>query len=368
MSKYLNRSINTIFLMLGNECNLSCEYCLQHPLVHEPLNSKINPDVIEFIREVAEGQDSILYLQFYGGEPLIYSKAIKEVVSKVEDLPNIKFSTISNAKLLNKDLVDFFNEKNFNFTVSWDGVNVLDTRGYDALDKDNGVREHLLNINNLGMSAVLSARNYPLETVEAFQEFSNEYFKLNNKYVGWNFDLVMDTGINNRYILDVDYDRVISDMTTLSERYLGMVNGDNDYGYINYQLIEDILNRVTWYYDENGGQGNNNGKVTCCCSNGYGILNLDLDGNLYHCHNISESCGTIYDSYFKYLNKVISLDSTITRINNECDDCPVISLCNGGCKLVSDKAREDTYCKLKRSYYLPVINTLYKYGLSLSND
>ena len=32
--KYLKRNINTVFLMLGNSCNMNCAYCLQHPLVH----------------------------------------------------------------------------------------------------------------------------------------------------------------------------------------------------------------------------------------------------------------------------------------------------------------------------------------------
>lgn len=366
MSKFLRRKIHTIFLMLGNECNLSCTYCLQHPLVHEPLKRDINPDVIEFIREVSfENEDSVLYLQFYGGEPLVYSPSIMEVVSKLEDIPNIRFSTISNSKLLTDDLVDYFNEKDFNFTVSWDGAHVMDTRGYDALDPNSGVRKQLLNINRLGMSAVLSARNYPLETVEEFQKFDEEYFSRNNSYIGWNFDLVMDTGLSNRYILDVDYDRVYSDMEILSERYVDMVNGRKDWGRITYQVIDDILHRVVWYYDKDGGNGNNRGKVTCCCSNGYSILNLDLDGNLYKCHNTSESCGTIYDNYFSYLNKIIASDTSIVRLTQECLNCPVVSLCNGGCKLVSDKAREETYCKLKQAYYLPVMNTIAKYGSSI---
>lgn len=369
MSKFLKRKIHTIFLMLGNECNLSCTYCLQHPLVHEPLESKINPDVIEFIREVAlDNPDDVLYLQFYGGEPLVYSPAIKEVVRQVEDLKNIQFSTISNAKLLTDDLVEFFNEKGFNFTVSWDGEHVLETRGYDALDEVTGVRKQLLSIDSLGMSAVLSARNYPLETLEAFERFDEEYFNENNNFIGWNFDLVMDTGINNKFILDIDYDRVYREMEIIAERYVDMVNNRKDWGRITYQVIQDILQRVTWYYDKNGGQGNNKGKVTCCCSNGYGVLNLDLNGNLYPCHNTSESCGTIYDNYFTYLNKIIASDTSIRHLTNECKECPVVSVCNGGCKLVSDEARANTYCKLKQSYYLPVINTIAKYGSSILDN
>lgn len=136
-------------------------------------------------------------------------------------------------------------------------------------------------------------------------------------------------------------------MEIITERYVDMVNNRKDWGRITYQVIQDILQRVTWYYDKNGGQSNNKGKVTCCCSNGYSVLNLDLDGNLYPCHNTSESCGTIYDNYFTYLNKIITSDTSIRHLTNECKECSVVSVCNGGCKLVSDEARANTYCKLK---------------------
>ena len=365
-TKFLKRKIYTIFLMLGNECNLSCTYCLQHPLVHEPLDSQINPDVIEFIKEVAEENDGDeLFIQFYGGEPLVYQKAIIEITKKLCNIPNIRFSTISNGKLLTSDLVDFFNKYNFNFTVSWDGKNVLETRGYDAIHGETNVLSHLLDINNLGVSAVLSARNYPLETVRAFSEFNNKYVYKNKRNIGWNFDLVMDTGINNKYILNVDYERFEREMVQLTEDYVSMVNNDLSYDYITFNLIDQIIHQVAWYYDKDGGNGDNKGKVTCCCNNGYSILNLDLSGKLYSCHNTSDHIGTIYDNYFTYLNKIISSDTSIVHLANECKECSVVSVCNGGCKLVSDKAREESYCKLKRAFYLPVIKLIAKYGSSI---
>ena len=33
MGNFLRREIGTIFIMLGNSCNMHCKYCLQHPLV-----------------------------------------------------------------------------------------------------------------------------------------------------------------------------------------------------------------------------------------------------------------------------------------------------------------------------------------------
>jgi uncharacterized protein len=50
--KYLRRNINTVFLMLGNSCNMNCAYCLQHPLVHKPLTREVNPEIYDFLEEV----------------------------------------------------------------------------------------------------------------------------------------------------------------------------------------------------------------------------------------------------------------------------------------------------------------------------
>ena len=360
MSKYLNRDIDTIFLMLGNECNLSCIYCLQHPLVEHQLARKVNDDVIDFIKDAAESNNGkSLYLQFYGGEPLLYYPAIKEVVTKLGNIDNIQFSVISNSKLLTAEMVDFFNQHNFNYTVSWDGARVLETRGFDALELGSEVRNQLMRLNRLSMSAVISAKNYPKSIVDEFQNIDDEYLAIHGNHIGWNFDLVFDTGINNREILDIDYDRVAQDMLGMSNYFLDVIHNRADkFRFIEFQLISSLINRVRNHYSKTDDRI----KSTCCCSNGYSVLNIDLEGNLYPCHNTSESIGSIYDPFWKYLDNVIRGDSTIDRINNRCKDCPVFSLCNGGCKLVSDSVLDDTYCRLKIAYLYPLINLLIDKG------
>ena len=52
MSKFLKRKVHTVFLMLGNNCNMNCKYCLwfilmrgyKHPVLSLTANNKfINP-------------------------------------------------------------------------------------------------------------------------------------------------------------------------------------------------------------------------------------------------------------------------------------------------------------------------------------
>ena len=107
--KYLRRNINTVFLMLGNSCNMNCAYCLQHPLVHKPLTKDVNPEIYDFLEEISRENARPLHLQFYGGEPLLYFGTIQEVTKEIEKrkLP-MTFGIITNGRALTDEMVRFF--------------------------------------------------------------------------------------------------------------------------------------------------------------------------------------------------------------------------------------------------------------------
>ena len=53
----------------------------------------------EDYNDIADNQNNPLYIHFYGGEPLVYIKKIKEIVKHL-DHKNIKFSIITNGSLI----------------------------------------------------------------------------------------------------------------------------------------------------------------------------------------------------------------------------------------------------------------------------
>lgn len=171
MSKFLKRKVHTVFLMLGNNCNMNCKYCLQHPLVTRQLTNKVNPEIYDFLKECAEelGVNQKLHIQFYGGEPLLYFETIKEVVKHTKDY--CWFSVITNGKAVTKEMVTFFNTYNMPVTISWDGPNVLETRGYDVFAVEEK-RKLLLDIEQLGLSAVLSSKaGLSLGNISGFSKY-----------------------------------------------------------------------------------------------------------------------------------------------------------------------------------------------------
>ena len=363
---FLRRDIDTIFLMMGNECNLNCRYCLQHPLVDKPISHEINSDIYDFIEQICRENINIpLDLRFWGGEPLVFFPNIVTVVKEIKnrDLP-VSFSTMTNGKLLTSNMMDFFLENNFNFSLSWDGRNSIKTRGYDAIQDK---KDLLFRCPDLCVSAVLSAYAYPKQICEDFQCIDNEYFNIHNKHLRLNVDDIFNTGYLPDDLLNIDYDLVSEQILELSLVYLEDKTNDKwpngHYAIDNY--IGKLYNNIKNYYVDRDGQWYNE---WCCCGNGYTTLDMDLQGNLYPCHNTSHSIGNINDGYFKYLRKLIREDSTFRHhYDNTCKDCLAISYCHGGCKLVSDENRELSYCKLKKSIILPLLTLLEKYGEEVSS-
>ena len=361
---FLRRDIDTIFLMMGNECNLNCRYCLQHPLIDKPISHEINPDIYNFIEQVCKENINIpLDLRFWGGEPLVFFPTIVEVVTEIRkrNLP-VKFSTMSNGKLLNEEIVNFLLANNFNFSISWDGRNSIKTRGYDVIANK---KDLLFRFSNLYISAVLSAYAYPKEICEDFQSLDNEYYNIHNKHLMFNVDDIFNTGDLPQDLLDIDYNKISNQILELSAIYLEDKQNrmflKEHYAINTY--IGKLYNSIKRYYKRDVIEWNDQ---WCCCGNGYTTLNMGIDGNLYPCHNTSHSVGSIYDGYFKYLKNLISEDSTFRHhYDNTCTDCPAICYCRGGCKLVSDDNRSKSYCNLKRAIIVPLILLLQEYGKEL---
>lgn len=71
-----------------------------------------------------------------------------------------------------------------------------------------------------------------------------------------------------------------------------------------------------------------------------------------------------YDSYINYLNNIIKTDTTKERIS-VCKNCPIVVFCCGGCKLIPKDARGKTYCKLKKTIFMPILEAVQEIGEEL---
>ena len=191
--KYLNRDIDTIFVMLGENCNFSCKYCMQHPLGMPKIQPDVDRNVIEFIKEAAGNNPNGLFIQFFGGEPLLYYRQMQEIVETLKE--SCKYGIITNGSLITDDSVEFFNRNAINVCVSWDGRNTKYTRGRDIFE-DERLKGTIFKIENLGVSSVLSSYTYINDVLDDFTKLNDEYTSFNGNIVILSYSDSDELGIN----------------------------------------------------------------------------------------------------------------------------------------------------------------------------
>lgn len=111
-----------VVLSTTYNCNLNCKYCYVRggDLPVKMLNSEIAIKAIDFL--LSKSLDEIT-IQFFGGEPTLNFKCIKDVVdylNKKETKTKINYEISTNG-LLPKNYLNFFIKNKFLFIVSLDG-------------------------------------------------------------------------------------------------------------------------------------------------------------------------------------------------------------------------------------------------------
>ncbi len=128
-------NINQITFETTEKCNLRCKYCSYSDLYNDFAKRKNQNMPFETAKTTidyfnifwenisSKSYNSLLYISFYGGEPLINFEFIQKVVKYLRSLKikrQLQFSITTNALLINK-YIDFLVENEFNILISIDG-------------------------------------------------------------------------------------------------------------------------------------------------------------------------------------------------------------------------------------------------------
>lgn len=350
-------NVRVVFIMFGDACNLQCKYCMQHELIESPTaihTQTINKDIYKFIEGLVNDSKDMVDIRFYGGEPLLFFDQIKEVVKEIRsmELP-VMFSIITNGKLLTLDIVNYFNDNGVSVAISWDGDNVEKTRGYNALvDK----KDIIMKLNNLCIDGVMTPYSYLMDFMKQAYAFVAEYNKTNESFTYINYDTLMKFMSTNKEIGDIDLDEVSKQSYAVANAVYDVLTNEKEpteleryYGDCFKACVAAIAS-----FDENAD------NTFTRCGNGVSVINVNLKGELYLCHNTNSPFSTIYDSKESYMEKLRVEDKTIENVkSDECKNCEAFPICRGGCPLVTkaDRSIEKSYCDIQRAFYIPFIKT-----------
>lgn len=126
----LEGAINDITLQVTRKCNFDCRYCLYAgeegiERTHEKRSMSLDVayKCVDFLYEHSYDSKK-LSISFYGGEPLINFELIKNIVEycdKTFYTKLVHYSLTTNGSLINKEIIEFFKEHDFDISISLDG-------------------------------------------------------------------------------------------------------------------------------------------------------------------------------------------------------------------------------------------------------
>lgn len=334
----MNLTIRRIFLMLGNECNLQCKYCLQHDIVEDEVAHNVRPKVYSYIIRLQTMQRQPINITFFGGEPLLFWKQIESFVDALE-MYGVRFSIITNGKGLTKERIEYMNAHKISVGLSWDGARVEETRGYDVIaDK----KDLLYEICMLCISGVGTMKNMPADFAHAVDTFDAGYYEKQHRHVGINYDLLLDNCQNCGSLAIYDYEKWTEQIEMLVREY------EEKHDTAGARLINNWIRQGRRPYS----------PLSAKCGNGTTVLNLDMQGNLYQCHNNHRRIGTIDEDDFASFKRMMMIDPTAKNYKTMCKDCEVLAYCKGGCMLTDQETRKRYYCELARATYGALLRLL----------
>lgn len=353
-------NINKIYLMLGERCNFKCKYCCQnfdHQKQEETV--ELTKNIIDYLNELLKfrlenNKKEKIVICFWGGEPLLYFNIIQDFISIFRNKFN--YSMVSNGSLLTQQTVDFINKHNIHFTLSCDGFRTNITRKINILE-DPFLREFINKIKPelLSINGVISAYN---DDIQAFIRYSDNTrgqginleklihsWEMPKDIYNYNYNIFESTV---RKAFDIIYEELKNPKREMSKELRLFRNEIISV----IRRIQNIKNNKTDFINFYN------------CGQMKSVLNLDLNGNIYACHNYSDILGTIKDNYDELVKKYIE---KFRVLKVKCKDCSYLLYCNGGCPYSTYEA-DDTTCKIRIIIYDAIsdlINKLTKEKINL---
>lgn len=129
--QFLDSKLPSLVLQITRGCNLACIYCVysgKYPYVRSATNDNMSHEIIHRSIEfyaIHSSEVPIKNISFYGGEPLLCFKEIREAVAYASNIfkgKSLNFSVSTNGTLLNREVFDWMMENpNVSITITFNG-------------------------------------------------------------------------------------------------------------------------------------------------------------------------------------------------------------------------------------------------------
>lgn len=324
-------------LMSSRTCNLGCKYCFAgegeygcNTIKPKTISRGIYEDLTNHLLEnYKEGIDTI---SFFGGEPLIDYKNIKEVIPFMKkafkehniSIPKICLST--NSVLLTDEVMDFCVEHDIELGLSLDGPKELNDLGRRTKGKSN-------------FSTYDRVYETTLKLIEREIPYKLQMTLNKNHLDNYKKGCIKEWMDSLSEITNTDI--TVCPVTTDIEGFA--ISSEED-----YEKLDSMAREFVHYYFDEYSKGNTsksaaifitpmlfivNKQIARGCAAGEKMVLIDTDGSVYpcqmYCNDEKYKLGDVVNGFSRYESN----NNTCNRVNNEeCQNCIGRNLCTIWCK------------------------------------
>ncbi|MEW9107023.1 thioether cross-link-forming SCIFF peptide maturase [Paenibacillus sp.] len=321
--------VKALCLNVAHTCNLSCEYCFASQGKYNGdraiMSVEVGQRAIDYLLENS-GHHRNLDIDFFGGEPLMAWKVVKEIVKyarskEKEWKKKFRFTFTTNGMLINDEVTEFLNQEMYNVVLSLDGRKEVHDR----------------------LRTTVTGKGSYDSIVPKFQEFvqkrgDQEYY-VRGTYTRNNVDFTNDIF----HIADLGFDKISMEPVICDPREpYALTEKDLPEIYNQYEILaKEMIKRseqgkgfTFYHYMLDLSEGPCIQKRITGCGSGTEYLAVTPWGELFPCHQFvgdeAYSMGNIWEGITRpELQCQFKESNCYTK--PECQDCWAKLYCSGGC-------------------------------------
>ena len=293
-------------------CNARCYYCFENGISPVTMTPNTANDVADFIISRLTDKDQI-WIEWFGGEPLLNTEAVDLILSKLKPVIrerhcSIRNSIISNGSLITDRLAlhmkEAWNIRSIQITLDGydDDYNRIKNYKCAKYNFDRVIHSiHLMSMNGIHVAVRMNYDTQNYESICKLIEYL--YIEFGN-----------DPNISY-YVYPV--------WSSLDKSFLSETKADENLIRIYDLLVQKGMN--TWRK-----LARLNYKKRQCNACSTQSFTIFPDGSLGKCSEVfTQKIGTIHDGITNH--KVVAYWTRKT-LDNECDLCVYLPICQGGCR------------------------------------
>ncbi len=331
--KYANTSVaspvKALCLLISQDCNMRCEYCFaskgDYGKGRMLMSFETGKKAIDFLIEKSANRKA-LEIDFFGGEPLMNFKVVKQVVEYAREQEklhnkNIKFTLTTNGVLLNDEIIDFLNKEMYNVVLSVDGRREVNDRVRKTV---NGKGTYDIFIDKY--KKLVSKRGdkdwYVRGTFTKYNlDFAEDVMSLYNEgFEQISVEPVMSPETEPYALTAADLPKIFEEYDRLAKMIREITNKGKFINFFHFMMDLDqgpcVIKRLKG----------------CGCGNEY--VAISPDGDIYPCHQFvgidDYKMGNVHEGSF---DTAMKNDFASAHVYSKpaCRDCWAKFYCSGGC-------------------------------------